>query len=122
MERRFPVSTKSFYLTTLFALLLLLAGLPLQQARAGWLIDRARFHASPHGEMSCTECHEDIAEKEKHPDAEGIASTRAERFNPEKCAECHEESVSSAERRFQPRGQRAEQKGCGPLPAMLCLP
>jgi predicted CXXCH cytochrome family protein len=95
MERRFPVSTKSFYLTTLFALLLLLAGLPLQQARAGWLIDRARFHASPHGEMSCTECHEDIAEKEKHPDAEGIASTRAERFNPEKCAECHEESVSA---------------------------
>ena len=106
-----PVSTKAISLTTLLAAALWLAGLcAVQPAQASWLIDPARFHASPHAEMSCAECHSDVADKELHPDPSGLAQTRAERFSPDRCAECHEEVVSSLTEDSNHAGKKLDDK------------
>jgi nitrate reductase gamma subunit len=90
-----PVSFKTTSLASLLGLALLLASLAAAPgAQASWFIDPAKFHASPHAEMSCLECHGEVAEQELHPSMEGLAKTRAQRFSPDKCAECHEETVS----------------------------
>ena len=59
-------------------------------AEASWLINAKEFHASAHGQFSCTECHEDIAESEMHPDPSNVSKNRIESFDPQSCANCHD--------------------------------
>jgi nitrate reductase gamma subunit len=37
------------------------------QSEASWLIDRAAFHMSAHGQTSCQDCHEDVSDRDIHP-------------------------------------------------------
>ena len=58
--------------------------------RASWVIDPARFHASAHGQTSCQECHEEIAEMDLHPDPRNVTRRARDFFKPEECLACHD--------------------------------
>jgi nitrate reductase gamma subunit len=60
-------------------------------AEAGWLIDHERFHVSVHGQLSCQDCHSDIGGKTPHPDPVDVNRSLNDFFEPEKCADCHED-------------------------------
>lgn len=66
-------------------------------ASAEWLIDRAKLHVSPHGEMGCVDCHQEIADQETHPDPAKVAKSRWELFKPESCEACHDEVFETLE-------------------------
>jgi len=59
-------------------------------ARASWMIDPARFHASVHGQTSCQECHENIAEKDLHPDPRQVTKSIQDFFHEDQCLGCHD--------------------------------
>ena len=95
------------YLTIVLAVLLgALLWTSTDSSHAGWLIQPDRFHASPHGEMGCLECHADVAEQERHPNPDNTKQTRAERFDPQRCAECHEEVVAELMDNNRHRGRK----------------
>jgi hypothetical protein len=52
-------------LMTLFFLFTALLGV---DARASWEMDEEVFHASPHGQLSCDECHTDMGDREGSPE------------------------------------------------------
>ena len=58
---------------------------------ASWLIDPERFHVSVHGQISCQECHSNIAEEQPHPNSEDVNKTLNVFFRLEQCTACHEE-------------------------------
>lgn len=60
-------------------------------AEAAWLIDPERFHISVHGELSCRDCHGDISEKGRHPDAAEVNRSLKDFFQPDQCAACHDD-------------------------------
>lgn len=60
-------------------------------AEAIWLIDPGRFINSVHGENSCQDCHEDIAEKDLHPDPGNVNKKLSDFFSIEQCSNCHDE-------------------------------
>jgi len=59
-------------------------------AGTSWLIDPERFHASVHGQTSCLECHEGIADQDLHPDPLNVTKDRNDFFRPDQCLECHD--------------------------------
>ena len=59
-------------------------------AEASWFINAKKFHASAHGQFSCYECHEEIANSETHPNPSNVTKTRIENFDPQSCANCHD--------------------------------
>lgn len=54
--------------------------------RGGWLVDEARWHASGHGRMLCSDCHAEIARRPRHPDPGRVSGAD---FDPGRCADCH---------------------------------
>jgi nitrate reductase gamma subunit len=62
-------------------------------AQASWLIDREQFHVSVHGQISCQDCHDDISEKQLHPDPEEVTRTLKSFFQPEQCIDCHSDTA-----------------------------
>lgn len=66
-------------------------------AMSSWLLDPERFHVSVHGALSCVDCHEDILDKESHPDPNAVKGKKGEVFNAEKCAACHDDVESMLE-------------------------
>ncbi|MBW1799285.1 MAG: hypothetical protein JRJ85_01015 [Deltaproteobacteria bacterium] len=76
----------------LFLALILLAP---AEAFASWLIDPWKFHVSAHGQTSCRDCHEGIAEKKRHPDPSNVNKTLNDFFDPEGCLACHDEVMDN---------------------------
>ena len=60
-------------------------------AGGSWLIDEARFHASAHSILACTDCHVDIAEASEHPTGKGLNQPGSTAFTAENCFRCHSE-------------------------------
>ena len=58
---------------------------------ASWLIDTERYHVSAHGQISCQDCHSDIADKSLHPDPAEVDKTLREFYRLEQCTACHED-------------------------------
>jgi nitrate reductase gamma subunit len=60
------------------------------QASASWLIDPKKYHASVHGQTACEDCHEEIQERDLHPNPEHISKKREDFFNVDQCVACHD--------------------------------
>lgn len=58
-------------------------------ARASWLIDQARLHASAHGSLGCAGCHGDIVPGAGHPDPADVTKPLAAFFRADQCLGCH---------------------------------
>jgi nitrate reductase gamma subunit len=58
---------------------------------ASWLIDDAKFHISVHGQTSCQDCHENIADGGLHPNPANVSKERTDFFRIEQCLTCHDE-------------------------------
>ncbi|MGD2269076.1 MAG: cytochrome c3 family protein [Desulfobacterales bacterium] len=79
----------------LFSLtILLLAG---AESYPSWLIDAAKFHVSAHGQNSCQDCHENIFEKDLHPNPEDVSKELADFFSVDQCLACHDEIMDNLE-------------------------
>ena len=76
----------SIIATISFLTLLWLSG----AAQASWLINHERFHISVHGQLSCQDCHDDVAGRRRHPDPVDVDRSLAEFFKVEHCTTCHE--------------------------------
>jgi nitrate reductase gamma subunit len=57
---------------------------------ASWLIDDAKFHISVHGQASCQDCHENIADV-LHPNPATVSKELTDFFRIEQCLTCHDE-------------------------------
>ena len=77
--------------TAIYLLFLAVLGLGTVEAKASWLIDQKDYHVSAHGQTSCQDCHEDIADKKLHPDPSDVNKVRGDFFSPEMCFSCHDE-------------------------------
>ncbi len=60
-------------------------------AGASWLIDPFKFADSVHAQNSCQDCHQEIAEKDLHPDPANVTRPLAEFFTIERCTSCHDD-------------------------------
>jgi nitrate reductase gamma subunit len=58
---------------------------------ASWLIDDAKFHISVHGQTSCQDCHETIADGGLHPNPANVSKELTDFFGIEQCLTCHDE-------------------------------
>ena len=61
------------------------------RSSASWLINDAKFHVSVHGQTSCQDCHEKIADERLHPDPANVSKEVADFFSIEQCLACHDE-------------------------------
>ena len=61
------------------------------QSEASWLIDRAAFHMSAHGQTSCLDCHDDVVDRDIHPDPTHVDKGIEDFFKPEQCYACHDD-------------------------------
>ena len=64
------------------------------EARAGWFIDPARFHISAHGQMGCQECHDQVADRERHPEPTNVGLDPNHAFDTDRCAMCHDQTMA----------------------------
>ena len=55
-----------------------------------WQVDRERFHASVHGTLACSECH-DVEIGPDHPKAARVRLSMKDIHSPDSCLACHEE-------------------------------
>lgn len=72
----------------IFVLVCLILGI--QKSDASWLIDPEEFHVSVHGQTSCQDCHEDIAEQDLHPNPANVNKKLQDFFSVDKCLSCHD--------------------------------
>ena len=56
-----------------------------------WLVDEAKFHISAHGQISCQDCHGNIADENLHPNPDDVNKALADFFNVDQCLACHDE-------------------------------
>lgn len=66
-------------------------------AKASWLIDPKKFHASVHGQFSCQDCHEGVGEGEVHPSPADILKKQTDFFDVERCLACHDGVLDALE-------------------------
>ena len=76
---------------------LVLFVLNLPMAKASWMIDPERFHASAHGQTSCQECHEDVVDRELHPGPLQVTKSAKDFFHIEECLACHDSIMEDLE-------------------------
>ena len=67
------------------------------EAKASWLVDAAKFHISAHGQLSCQDCHEDVAERDMHPNPLDVDKDWRDFFSVEQCVTCHDEILEGLE-------------------------
>jgi len=60
-------------------------------AQAGWLLNRAEFHASAHGRTACADCHDNVTDQPLHPNPLNLNEDRKKSFHAEKCLDCHDD-------------------------------
>ena len=93
----FKTGSKNFFPGAAFILVFIWAGLLPGPVLAGWFVDPARFHISAHGQMGCLECHDDVADLEKHPDPSAVTRSPRSDFETDKCAMCHDQVMADLE-------------------------
>ena len=74
----------------LVLLLLAATAAAAQEHDGAWFLHPLRHHVSVHGQIGCTECHPEQADKANHPGPPGSVMTPAP-FDPETCIGCHDE-------------------------------
>jgi nitrate reductase gamma subunit len=67
------------------------------QANASWLIDARKFHASVHGQNSCQDCHEDVQDRDLHPNPQDINKGVSAFFHVDDCLACHDDVLDALE-------------------------
>jgi len=67
------------------------------EIEASWLIDPGKFHVSAHGQMSCQDCHEDIGEKDLHPEPGDVIKKTTDFFHVDHCLSCHDNILEDLE-------------------------
>ncbi len=72
--------------TTLFLIFFFAASV-----QASWLIDPLRFSFSSHAQHSCQDCHQEITEKNLHPDPVNVTKKLSDFFTVERCTSCHDD-------------------------------
>lgn len=92
--RFFPDSTKDIGFGML--LVLMLCSLSID-SQASWMIDAERYHISAHGQVSCQDCHGEIADKPLHPDPDNVNKSFNDFFRQDQCTNCHEEVMEEIE-------------------------
>ena len=80
----------------LFSALLLLL-FSFTDARATWLLDPARFHASAHGQTACTDCHGQVSEQSHHPKPGNVGKHEKDFFKAGRCLDCHDQVMDNLE-------------------------
>ena len=70
------------------------------EARASWFVDARKFHISAHGQISCQDCHEEVAERDIHPNPSDVSKKRRDFFSVDQCLACHEEILDRLEQGF----------------------
>ena len=61
-----------------------------QHSRA-WFIDPFKYHVSVHGQLSCQDCHADVAARKVHPNPSDVTRRLGNFFHPDTCFNCHDE-------------------------------
>lgn len=87
-------SIKKWTVFRVFLALMVLGGITLKcgtQANAGWRLNGSRYLESVHGDNSCLDCHETIAQLSRHPNPANVNKKMTDFFNPEMCLACHED-------------------------------
>ena len=103
---------KSAVLTVFF----LVFALGAVDSRASWLIDQREYHISAHGQTSCQDCHEGIADKTLHPDPSDVNKGRGDFFAPDRCFSCHDEIQSDLK-----QGRHGRKKIHDPAKYAYCI-
>ena len=67
------------------------------EAKASWFVDAAKFHISVHGQISCQDCHEVVAERDMHPNPLDVDKDWRDFFSVEQCVTCHDEILEGLE-------------------------
>jgi len=88
----YNVSMKSITAMVLVLVSIALSGF---EAKASWLVDARRFHISAHGQTSCQDCHEDIAEQDLHPNPADVNRELADFFSTDRCLSCHDDIMDA---------------------------
>lgn len=101
---------------TLLALfILLLMALP-TVTEASWLIDFEKFSASVHREISCQDCHENIAVENFHPDPRKVSKQLSDFFTADSCFTCHDAVQEKLD-----KGRHGSQKADDPQKYENCI-
>ncbi|MDF1592356.1 MAG: respiratory nitrate reductase subunit gamma [Desulfobacterales bacterium] len=101
---------------TLLALfILLLMALP-TVTDASWLIDFEKFSASVHREISCQDCHENIAAEKLHPDPLKVNRQLSDFFTADNCMNCHDTVQETLD-----KGRHGSQKADDPKKYENCI-
>jgi hypothetical protein len=85
---------------------------------SGWLLDAESYYASAHGDLECTECHQEMmAEDEAYP--HGVAPLmRDYEFDEKACQRCHAKAFRQASLGVHAKAaedeQRARERGMNP--------
>jgi predicted CXXCH cytochrome family protein len=53
-------------------------------------VDAIKYHISAHGQISCQDCHSEIAVRPEHPNPSDVTRSRTEFFNSKTCFNCHD--------------------------------
>ena len=83
------------------------------EAKASWLVDARRFHISAHGQTSCQDCHEDIAEQGLHPNPADVNKKLADFFSTDRCLSCHDNIMDNLDQGLHGSKRVKDQKGYG---------
>ncbi|MBW1766011.1 MAG: hypothetical protein JRJ65_03050 [Deltaproteobacteria bacterium] len=65
------------------------------EARASWFIDAGKYHISAHGQTSCQDCHEGVADRALHPNPSDVNKKQSDFFNKDQCLLCHDEILEN---------------------------
>ncbi len=106
LRSAFMSSCRALLLEIASLLLVALASASTAGTSDSWLIDRARYHTSVHGQLSCATCHDAVASSTVHPDPRNV-DRRPERADPAaSCLLCHDGVPAALE-----RGEHGRLKG-----------
>ena len=76
--------------TTILIFVLASLILNVHTSDASWLIDPEKFHTSVHGQISCQDCHENIAGQDVHPNPANVNKNLKDFFSVDSCLSCHD--------------------------------
>ena len=83
------------------------------EARASWLVDARKFHISVHGQNSCQDCHEEIAEQGLHPNPADVNKNLADFFSMDHCVSCHDDVMEDLDQGLHGSKRVKDPKGYG---------
>ncbi len=75
------------------------------QAGESWYLDPYRYHVSAHGQNSCLDCHENVAEETLHPDPSNVNRSEPGSFDARQCISCHDDILDNLD-----QGRHGSQK------------